>query len=169
MGVLCSKTRKKKSKINKKSNNPNNPYPSLSTLPYGLCSECNLPNTDKIQHNKYGWCHSCNSSRFEQKFSSWTSKNSVIDEFIKDSQINAMSNRQILEWIPYNSLDNVQFIAKGGYDCKVYSATWTKGNILYWDLKKKDWVRNSPTLVALKQFENSSNITLEFFEEVSNL
>ncbi|GBC09075.1 hypothetical protein RclHR1_00860013 [Rhizophagus clarus] len=165
MGALCSKNRRKKNRNNKKTNNP---YPSLSTLPYGLCSVCNLPNTDKIQNNKYGWCHSCNSIRFEKNFSSWTSNNPLIDEFIKDSQINAMNNRQVLEWISYESLDNIKFLAEGGYDCKVYSGTWSKGNILYWDSKKKDWFRNSSIPVALKQFENSNNVTPEFFDELKS-
>ncbi|POG81260.1 hypothetical protein GLOIN_2v1509090, partial [Rhizophagus irregularis DAOM 181602=DAOM 197198] len=79
-----------------------------------------------------------------------------------------MNNRQVLEWIPYDSLNNIQFIAEGGYDCKVYSATWNEGNILYWDSKKKDWVRNSSIMVALKRFENSRNVTLEFFEELKS-
>ncbi|RIA99243.1 kinase-like domain-containing protein [Glomus cerebriforme] len=77
-----------------------------------------------------------------------------------------MNNRQVMEWIPYESLNNIQFIAKGGFDCKVYSGTWLKGNILYWDSKKKAWARNSPVSVALKQFENSHNITSNFFEEL---
>jgi len=165
MGVLCSKLNSKK-KNKKSNNNDNNSYSSLSTLPFGLCTKCNLPNTGKSQHDKYGWCQSCNSSRFEQKFSSWTSDNTVIDKFIKDSQINAMNNRQVLEWIPYETLQDLQFIAKGGYDCNVYSAIWPKGNILYWDSKKKDWSRRSSIPVALKQFENSRNITSNFFDEV---
>ncbi|CAG8473104.1 3249_t:CDS:2 [Funneliformis mosseae] len=145
----------------------NHPYPSLSTSPFGVCSDCNSPNTDKPQYNKYGWCHSCNSTRFEKELSSWTSNNPEIDNLIKGSQLNAMKSRQVLEWIPYEKLYNVQFVAKGGFDCIVYSATWVEGNILFWDSKKQNWVRRAPVPVALKRFENSHNITADFFEEVN--
>src|SRR3954452_8454814 len=131
MGGLCS--RQKNKNFNDRSIHKKN---HLHTSHFGLCPKCNLPNTDKSHHEKYGWCRSCNSSRFEKGFGSWTSENSAIDDLIKESQRSAMNNHQILEWIPYDTLHDVQFVAKGGFDCSVYFATWSKGNILYWDSKK---------------------------------
>src|SRR5438046_2701739 len=138
MGGLCS--RQKNRHVNDRNLRKKN---LINTSHFGLCPDCNLPNTDKSQNDKYGWCRSCNSSRFEKGFTSWTSDNPAIDDFIKESQKDATNNRQILEWIPYNMLHDVQFVAKGGLDCSVYSATWLEGNILYWDSKKKNWVRRS--------------------------
>src|ERR1043166_5267093 len=159
MGGSCSR-HKSKSINEKKIFSLRKKKPS-NTHHFGLCPDCNLPNTDKSQ---YGWCRSCNSSKFEKSFGSWTSHNSAIDDFIRESQKNANNHRQILEWIPYARLQDVQFVAKGGFDCNVYSATWPDGNILYWDSKKKSWVRRSSIPVALKMFENSCNITAEFFD-----
>ncbi|RGB41655.1 hypothetical protein C1646_685035, partial [Rhizophagus diaphanus] len=41
-----------------------------------LCNECKQPYTD------YHWCQQCNTRRFQQDFSKWTSKNEFIDKFI---------------------------------------------------------------------------------------
>src|SRR5256885_1100982 len=89
MGGLCSrqKNRNVKDRNLRKKN-------LINTSHFGLCPDCNLPNTDKSQHDKYGWCRSCNSSRFEKGFASWTSDNPAIDDFIKESQKNATNNRQ---------------------------------------------------------------------------
>lgn len=36
---------------------------------YGLCSDCNQPDT------YHDWCQNCNSKRFQQDFNKWTSGN----------------------------------------------------------------------------------------------
>ena len=43
---------------------------------YGLCSECNQPNTYE------NWCKKCYSKKFQQNFGNWTSGNEYIDKFI---------------------------------------------------------------------------------------
>ena len=63
---------------------------------YGLCSDCNQPKTYPF------WCQNCNSKRFQQKFSKWTSGNEHIDKFIQDAQLKARNAWEDLEWIPYN-------------------------------------------------------------------
>src|SRR5690349_18230001 len=67
---------------------------------YGLCKECNQPNTGRFK--KYGWCQSCNAKHFKQDFDKWTSGNQAIDEFIRKNQLEAINLEKILEWIPYN-------------------------------------------------------------------
>ena len=84
---------------------------------YGLCPECNQPK-DFIN-----WCRECNSKRFQQNFGNWTSGNEHIDKFIQDAQLNASSYFELLEWIPYNRLKNIKFLAKGGFST-VYEGIW---------------------------------------------
>jgi len=97
---------------------------------YGLCPECNQPNTDK------NWCKECYSKKFQQNFSNWTSGNESIDKFIQESQLNARHFLELLEWIPYNRLRNIKFLAQGGFST-VYKAIWLDGAITNWDYEKQ--------------------------------
>src|ERR1043166_5448354 len=99
------------------------------TNEYGLCPECNKPNTGD------SWCNQCNAKRFQQDFPNWTSRNIYIDNFIQESQLNAQSKWEVLEWIPYNRLTNIKYLAKGGFSM-VYNAIWLDGYISYWDYDK---------------------------------
>src|SRR5436853_7204383 len=63
---------------------------------YGLCKECSQPNTG------VNWCQPCNSNHFQQNFNKWTSGNEEINEFIQESQSNAICYQEVLEWISYD-------------------------------------------------------------------
>ncbi|RIA78892.1 kinase-like domain-containing protein, partial [Glomus cerebriforme] len=151
---------------------------------YGLCPECNQPNTYE------NWCKECYSKKFQQDFGNWTSGNERIDMFIQESQLNARNNFELLEWIPYNRLRNIQFLAQGGFST-VYKAIWLDGWIQHWDYEKQDWKRyvyerdgqeykdaNNPKIknplqinekygysVVLKSLNDSSNINNDFLNE----
>jgi len=154
---------------------------------YGLCPECNQPNTDD------DWCKECYSKKFQQNFGNWTSGNENIDKFIQDSQLNARIIFELLEWIPYNRLRNIKFLAQGGFST-VYEALWLDGSIDKWDYEKQDWGRSFEELdeqdhnkdainpkiknplesnekygrpVVLKSLNDSSNINENFLNEVS--
>jgi hypothetical protein len=129
---------------------------------YGLCPECNEPNTGDE------WCQQCNAKRFQQNFPNWTSGNEYVDKFIQESQLNARNFSEVLEWIPYNRLINIEYLAKGGFST-VYKATWLDGRILDWDNDKGEWNRHSDCDVAIKSLDNSSNINDEFLNEVDKL
>src|SRR6266536_385638 len=101
---------------------------------FGLCPECNQPNTYK------SWCKECYSKKFQQNFGNWTSGNDHIDKFIQESQLNARNQFELLEWIPYNRLRNIQFLAQGGFST-VYKALWLDQLINNWDYEKQDWKR----------------------------
>src|SRR5579859_5883549 len=101
---------------------------------FGLCPECNQPNTWN------NWCKECYSKKFQQDFDNWTSGNEHIDKFIQESQLNARNFSELLEWIPYNRLRNIQFLAQGGFST-VYKALWLDNCIDKWDYEKKDWKR----------------------------
>src|SRR5436305_11486434 len=69
---------------------------------YGLCKECNQPNTGKCYSNGWhGWCQPCNAKRFQQNFQNWTSGNHNIDEFIQKTQLKARNWKEALEWVEY--------------------------------------------------------------------
>ena len=87
---------------------------------YGICGECNEPGMG------YKWCQSCNAKRFKNNFKNWTSGNKVIDEFIQDSQLNAVYYYKCLEWIPFENFRNIYKIGEGGFGV-VYRATWIQG------------------------------------------
>ena len=137
---------------------------------YGLCKGCKQPNTGGF-NEVYSWCQPCNSKRFQQNFKNWTSGNSDVDKLIQESQLNAKSNWEILEWIEYDRFENIEYITKGGFG-KVYKAIWKDGRIINWDYETNQWERDkydrywNPMSVALKSLNNSKDITLEFLNEV---
>ena len=128
---------------------------------YGVCGECNEPGTGE------NWCRPCNAKRFKENFKNWTSGNKDIDELIQHSQLNAVHWRTCLEWVPFEKFQNVTYITKGGFG-RIYSADWPEGNIEYWDIENQEWMRFSNTKVALKSLDNSSDISADFLNEVSN-
>ena len=133
----------------------------------GLCPECNKPNTGLVR-----WCNHCNAKRFQQDFPNWTSGNNYIDNFIQETQLNARNRWEVLEWIPYNRLTNIKYLAKGGFST-VYYAIWLDGWIYDWDYDKKQWNRypydSKGYSVVIKSLNNSSNINEEFLNEVRYL
>ncbi|POG64798.1 kinase-like domain-containing protein [Rhizophagus irregularis DAOM 181602=DAOM 197198] len=126
---------------------------------YGICGECKEPGTG------WRWCQSCNAKRFKDNFKNWTSGNKDIDEFIQQSQLNAVYNKKYLEWIPFEKFQNITYIAEGGFG-KIYSAEWPEGDINYWDIENQNWYRYSWSKYALKSLNNSSDICSDFLNEI---
>src|SRR3954447_23503830 len=133
-------------------------------MDYGICPDCNEPNTG------FNWCKQCIAKRFQQDFHKWTSGNKFIDKLIQESQLNAKWNINILEWIPYNRLTNVQYLDKGGFST-VYKAIWLDGPIEEWNYEKQQWKRytDKGENVVLKSLDHSSNLNDEFLNEVTIL
>ena len=129
---------------------------------YGICGECNEPGTGEY------WCKPCNAKRFTENFKNWTSGNKDIDEFIQQSQLNAVYFTKYLEWIPFENFQDVTYITRGGFG-KIYSAKWPEGYILYWDIENQKWFKESNQKVALKSLDNSSNISTDFLNEVNKI
>ena len=128
---------------------------------YGICGECNEPGTGAY------WCRPCNAKRFKENFKNWASGNKNIDEFIQNSQLNALYWSNCLEWVAFEKFQNVTYITKGGFG-KVYSAEWPEGRISYWDIENQKWKRRTNYKVALKSLDNSSDISADFLNEVIN-
>ena len=124
------------------------------------CSRCNEPFTEEL------WCKDCDPFRIIE---GWTSGNSNIDKFIKDTMYDARYGGKFLEWVPFDRFTKVKEIGGGGF-AKVYSATWIDGPLRY-RLEKQDdgsWKKSEsePTTIALKRLNESQNMTVEYLNEV---
>jgi hypothetical protein len=126
---------------------------------YGTCGECNEPGTGKK------WCQACNAKRFKENFKNWTSENKDIDELLQYSQLNAVYYTKYLEWIPFDNFQNVTYTDEGGFS-KIFSAEWPDGYIEYWSIENQKWIRSSNKRVVLKSLKHSSDISVEFLNEV---
>ncbi|POG62879.1 kinase-like domain-containing protein [Rhizophagus irregularis DAOM 181602=DAOM 197198] len=126
---------------------------------YGICGECKEPGTG------WKWCQPCNAKRFKDNFKNWTSGNKDIDEFIQQSQLNAVHHKKYLEWIPFGKFQNINYIAKGGFG-KIYTAEWPEGDIEYWDIKNQKWYRSPHDKYVLKSLNNFSDICSDFLDEI---
>ncbi|RGB22028.1 kinase-like domain-containing protein [Rhizophagus diaphanus] len=128
---------------------------------YGICGECNEPGTG------IEWCQSCNAKRFKDNFINWTSGNKDIDEFLQQSQLNAVYYKTYLEWIPFKNFKDITYITKGGFG-KIYSAEWPEGCIDSWDIENQEWKKCVDIKVALKSLDNSSCLSTEFLNEIKS-
>ena len=117
------------------------------------------------------YCKPCHSAYFRDNFAHWTSGDSRIDELIQNSQLNANSGGfQLIEWIEYTNLENIEFVAHGGFG-SVYKAVWKDGPIKIYVEKARDdnkfeLRRDNNKKVAVKKFRNSTQISSEFLSEV---
>ena len=102
---------------------------------------------------------------YQQNFDKWSSENKYIDEFIQETQLNAKKIGQILEWIPYNKLENIKYLDKGGFSI-IYEAIWLDGPIKRYDHDTKKLIRQNNQMVAIKSLNESSNPSDEFLNEV---
>ena len=124
----------------------------------------------RMQTTKYWleWCQFCNSKHFQQDFNKWTSGNKEIDEFIQKFQLNATCGDEVLEWIPYEKFENIEYLAKGGFGI-VHKAKWIDGQIWCWDNNRNTWDKSGNRDIVLKCLNNSQNLTTDFLQEVCNL
>ncbi|RGB24949.1 kinase-like domain-containing protein, partial [Rhizophagus diaphanus] len=115
-----------------------------------LCEECKQPFID------YNWCQQCNIKQFQQDFPKWTSKNKFVDIFIQEAQLNAKNSYEVLEWIPYDRLKNINYYDKGGFS-EIHKAIWLDGPIYSWNFNEQQWNRLSDYEVILKNLSDSSS------------
>ena len=101
----------------------------------------------------------------QKNFPNWTSGHEFIDKFIQESQLNSQDNHQVLEWIPYNRFENIEYFDKGGFGI-IYKAIWLDGPIKYWNDHERKFIRENNMIVSLKRFKKSSNLNEEFLNEV---
>src|SRR5688500_11612605 len=122
---------------------------------YGRCEDCQQPNTGTK------WCNPCNAEKFKNGFHNWTSGKEEIDNFIREIQLKANNLSEIIEWIPFDQFEKVEYLARGGFST-VYKATWVNGYIKWWNHENQRWTRSGEDswdrgeLVCLKSLNNSA-------------
>ncbi|RIA89739.1 hypothetical protein C1645_738404 [Glomus cerebriforme] len=90
-------------------------------LSYEECPEC------KRKQNAVSWCKNCDISSLKDNFCNWTSGSFMIDEFIRETQLNANESIDYLEWIDSDQFDLIVYTKKRGAFSTVYSAMWMEG------------------------------------------
>ena len=119
----------------------------------------------------FAYCKPCHSAYFRDNFAHWTSGDSNIDKLIQNSQLNAEYEFQLIEWIEYTNLENIEFVAHGGFG-SVYKAVWKDGPFIIRNAQgdnKWGLQRNSNKEVAVKKFRNATQVSSEFLNEVNSL
>ena len=116
------------------------------------------------------WCKECVPSCIIE---GWTSENSEIDEFIKDTIYNAKSrdgHPLFLEWVPFDRFEDIKQIGEGGF-AKVYSAKWIDGAATYIRQDDGIWKKltREPINVALKRLNGSQSMSADYLTEVFKL
>ncbi|RHZ81907.1 hypothetical protein Glove_117g80 [Diversispora epigaea] len=130
------------------------------TSDFGTCNKCHQNNIG------FNWCHPCNAKQFQNEFGKWTSEDREIDEFIQQIQLNANKRQEIIEWIPFEKLENITYLTKGGFGT-AYKAKWLDGPIYCWNYKVENWSRFKGQNVCLKSLDNSTN-KFDFLQEINN-
>jgi hypothetical protein len=127
---------------------------------WGKSKECN-----KCKLTRYSDRFVCTSLQLQSLFTTWTSGNNIIDDFIQRSQIASSLPTYILEWIPFEQFEKVTKLTEGGFS-SIYTATWTRGRIIDYDEKEFSYLGDQ--LVVLKSLNDSSNPGKAFFDEVGS-
>jgi hypothetical protein len=79
------------------------------------------------------YCEHCVRNYLKENFSNWKSGNYNIDNLIQQCQMEAIKLDRIVEWIPYNKLQNIKYLTKGGCS-EIYTAYWIDGRYDEWDI-----------------------------------
>ncbi|RIA91950.1 hypothetical protein C1645_821307 [Glomus cerebriforme] len=123
-----------------------------------ICEDCQ----DECLATLY--CEHCVRNYLKTKFSNWTSGNNDIDNLIQKCQMKTISPNKIVEWIPYDNLQNVKYLTKGGCS-EIYTAVWIDGPYEEWDNEGKKLKRYGDHMVILKKLVNVESANRSWFEE----
>ncbi|CAB4435822.1 unnamed protein product [Rhizophagus irregularis] len=126
-----------------------------------ICENCN----QKCLATLY--CEYCVRNYLKANFSNWSSGNNNIDNLIKNCHLETIMPDQIIEWIPYNNLQNINYLTKGGFS-NIYTAEWIDGGYEEWDSKEQYLIRFGYQSVILKELENVENASQSWFEEAKS-
>ncbi|PKC57047.1 kinase-like protein [Rhizophagus irregularis] len=126
-----------------------------------ICENCN----QKCLATLY--CEYCIRNYLKANFSNWTSGNNDIDDLIKKCQMETNNPAIVIEWIPYNNLENIKYLTKGGFS-EIYTAKWIGGQYEEWDSKVQQLVRVGTCNVILKELKNVENASQSWFEEAKS-
>ena len=125
---------------------------------YNRCNICNKKRRTLKENHQI--CIICYQAKLLYK----PSGNKTIDEFINYTQINFIQESSRMKFVPYDQFKDVEMIGKGGFS-KIYKATWINGPP-YWNEEKEEFEYKDSVIVALKQLNDSKNITSKELNEV---
>ncbi|RIB02722.1 kinase-like domain-containing protein [Gigaspora rosea] len=120
----------------------------------GDCEHCNRDNTSPA------WCQTCDPQKTVE---GWTSGNKNIDDCIKEFQLNSIAYESVIEWIPFNRLENIQKISDDKFG-NVFQATWLDGKRLILKYNKRS--RSPSYMVELKGLFDSRKSLKEFTNQI---
>ncbi|CAB4439226.1 unnamed protein product [Rhizophagus irregularis] len=126
-----------------------------------MCENCN----QKCLATLY--CEFCVRNYLKENLSNWTSENDDIDNLIQKCQSETLLPSRVIEWIPYNNLQNINHLTKGGFS-EIYRAVWVNGKYEEWDSKKQQLKRLGEQHVVLKELKNVESANQKWFEEVKS-
>jgi hypothetical protein len=126
-----------------------------------ICENCNQECLATL------FCEFCVRNYLKANFSNWTSGNDDIDNLIHQCQMETIDPSKIIEWIPYNNLQNIKYLTKGGCS-EIYTADWIDGSYDEWDPKGQKLKRFEDQDVILKRLENVENANKSWLDEVCN-
>ncbi|GBB96995.1 hypothetical protein RclHR1_28950001 [Rhizophagus clarus] len=110
------------------------------------------------------YCEICVRNYLKSNFPNWTSGNDDIDNLIQKCQTETLTPNNIIEWIPFNSLQNIKYLTKGGFS-EIYTAVWIDGEYEEWDSKNQQLIRFGKQDIILKSLENVESADQSWFEE----
>ncbi|RIA90984.1 kinase-like domain-containing protein [Glomus cerebriforme] len=113
------------------------------------------------------YCENCIRYFLKNNFSNWSSGNDNIDQLIQYCQTKTLTPYNIIEWIPYDTLENIKYMTKGGYS-EIYSADWNGGKYYEWDSKDQSLKRKGTSKVILKKLKNVENADKNWFEQAKS-
>src|SRR5256885_1025417 len=91
-----------------------------------------------------------------------------IDNLIRECQMETLEPEKVIEWIPYDKLQNIKYLTEGGCS-KIYTAEWIDGGYIEWNSKERQLKRSKKYNVVLKRLENVENANKSWLDEVCNL
>ena len=127
-----------------------------------ICENCNQECLATL------YCELCVRNYLIANFSNWSSGNDDIDNLIQDCQMKTPTLENVIEWIPYNKLQNIKYLTEGGCS-EIYTANWIDGGYDEWDSKERQLKRFGEQSVVLKRLQNVENASKSWLEEVCNL
>ncbi|PKY46882.1 kinase-like protein [Rhizophagus irregularis] len=127
-----------------------------------ICENCNQECFATL------YCEYCIRNYLKTKFSNWTSGNDDIDNLIQQCQMETLRPNVVIEWIPYNKLQNIKYLTKGGFS-EIYTAKWIDGRYEVWNSKEQKLKRSDHNVnIVLKRLENVESANNNWFEEAKS-
>ncbi|CAG8704029.1 32515_t:CDS:2, partial [Gigaspora margarita] len=126
-----------------------------------LCKDCNK-SVYAIE-----FCEFCIRKYLQRNFCKWTGNNEI-DEAIQEAQLNTIAPDLVIEFIPYESLNNIHFRTEGSYST-IYNALWIDGYFDKWNNERKILQRIGKYNVVLKRLRKKSNqLDRSWFNEITS-